>query len=56
MGTITLDALTPELAATLCRFCMQQEQLEEPHYKLEWFKWPNSEVTRLFEQVIGQQV
>lgn len=57
MGATQYDVYTmaPELASTLCRFCMKPEH-GEPHYNLDWYKWPNAEVTRLYEKVVGQQV
>lgn len=51
-----VEIITPEEAHSLCRFCMKPESPHQPHYTLEWSKWPNAEITKLFEQVIGQQV
>lgn len=45
-------------ARHLCRLCLcSREQTARQHLnRIEWFKWPSAEITRLYERVVGEQL
>lgn len=45
-------------ARHLCRLCMcsREQTARQRLAHIEWFKWPSAEITRLYEQVVGEQV
>lgn len=56
MTEIDVSSLTATEASSMCRFCMKRDSPTQPHYTLEWSKWPHADVSKLFERVIGQKV
>lgn len=49
---------SPDYARHLCRLCLcsREQTARQRLARIEWFKWPSADITRLYEQVVGEQL